>query len=391
MAGLDVGADIAGHRLEAVIGRGGMGVVYRARDLALDRVVALKVIAPEFAAEEDFRERFKRESQQAASIRHPNVISIYRAGEEGDLLFITMDYVEGTDLKTFIGVRGRLDPLVAAGLISQVAGGLEAAHARGLVHRDVKPANVLIENQQHAYLTDFGLTKRAAPGSALTRTGLIVGTTDYLAPEQIQGDKLDARVDVYALGCVLYEALTGFVPYPRENTAATMWAHMSDSPPSVLERAPDVPVEFDAGRASGDGQGAERALHLRCRDGTRGGRRRSRGRALARRSGDTRDRGSPGPRRPGDPGRRPAHDSGGRRGGHRGPGPAHPGQRRRLGRPRAPCFQEPDPAVTQATPRAPAAPPTDRHTASKSAPAAGARRPRPGPGGGGRRPAHGRW
>ena len=241
----DVGAEIAGHRLEAIIGRGGMGVVYRARDLHLDRVVALKVIAPEFADEPEFRQRFKRESQQAASIKHPNVISIYRAGEEGDLLFITMDYVEGTDLKTFIGVRGRLDPRLAASVVSQVAAGLEAAHARGLVHRDVKPANVLIDGQEQAYLTDFGLTKRAGPGSALTGTGLIVGTTDYLAPEQIQGDKLDARVDVYALGCVLYEALTGFVPYPRESTAATMWAHISDPPPSVLDRAPDVPMEFD--------------------------------------------------------------------------------------------------------------------------------------------------
>ena len=241
----DVGTEIAGHRLEAIIGRGGMGVVYRARDLHLDRVVALKVIAPEFAKDPEFRQRFKRESQQAASIRHPNVISIYSAGEEANLLFITMDYVEGTDLKTFIGVRGRLDARLAASVVSQVAAGLEAAHARGLVHRDVKPANVLIDGEGQAYLTDFGLTKRAGPGSALTSTGLIVGTTDYLAPEQIQGDKLDARVDVYALGCVLYEALTGFVPYPRENTAATLWAHINDPPPPVLERAPDVPMEFD--------------------------------------------------------------------------------------------------------------------------------------------------
>src|SRR5688500_13965234 len=146
MPEIDVAAEIAGHRLEAIIGRGGMGVVYRARDLHLDRVVALKVIAPELAEQPEFRERFKRESRRAASIRHPNVISIYRAGEEGDVLFITMDHVEGTDLKTFIGVRGRLDPRLAAGFVSQVAAGLEAAHARGLVHRDVKPANVLIEN-----------------------------------------------------------------------------------------------------------------------------------------------------------------------------------------------------------------------------------------------------
>jgi non-specific serine/threonine protein kinase len=242
---IDVGAEIAGHRLEAIIGRGDLGVVYRARDLHLDRVVALKVIAPEFAEGPEFRQRFMRESAQAALIRHPNVVPIHRAGEEGNLLFITMDYVQGTDLKSFIGVRGRLDPRHAASVVSQVAEGLEAAHARGLVHRDVKPANVLIEDPEHAYLTGFGLPERAASGSAFTRPGLIVGTTDYLAPEQIHGDELDARVDVYALGCVLYEALTGFVPYPRESTAATMWAHLSDPPPSVLDRAPDVPMEFD--------------------------------------------------------------------------------------------------------------------------------------------------
>ena len=226
-----------------------MGVVYRARDLDLDRVVALKVIAPEFASDRDFRERFKRESQLAASIRHPNVISIYRAGEEDEQLFITMDYVEGTDLKAIIAVRGRLDPKLAASLVSQVAGGLDAAHARGLVHRDVKPANVLIENRQgdqRAYLTDFGLTKRTKSQSALTKTGMVVGTTDYLAPEQLEGGPIDARVDVYALGCVLYEALTGHVPYPRDTDAATMWAHMSEEAPSVLEGAPDVPAEFDA-------------------------------------------------------------------------------------------------------------------------------------------------
>ena len=249
MAQMDVGSELAGHRLEAIIGRGGMGVVYRARDLDLDRVVALKVIAPEFASDRDFRDRFKRESQLAASIRHPNVISIYRAGEEDEQLFITMDYVEGTDLKAIIAVRGRLDPKLAASLVSQVAGGLDAAHARGLVHRDVKPANVLIENRQgdqRAYLTDFGLTKRTKSQSALTKTGMVVGTTDYLAPEQLEGGPIDARVDVYALGCVLYEALTGHVPYPRDTDAATMWAHMSEEAPSVLEGAPDVPAEFDA-------------------------------------------------------------------------------------------------------------------------------------------------
>ena len=244
-----VGTEFAGHRLEEVIGHGGMGVVYRARDLELDRVVALKVIAPEYAQDRDFRERFKRESQLAASIKHPNVISIYRAGAEGDQLYITMDYVEGSDLHGVIAVRGRLNPKVAADIVAQVADGLDAAHARGLVHRDVKPANVLVEDhrgRQQAYLTDFGLTKLATPASALTKTGLIVGTTDYLAPEQIEGRPIDARVDVYALGCVLYEALTGSVPYPRDNNAAKIWAHMSEPVPSVLESGPDIPTEFDA-------------------------------------------------------------------------------------------------------------------------------------------------
>jgi N-acetylneuraminic acid mutarotase len=240
-----IGTEIAAHRLEALVGRGETGVVYRARDLELDRVVALKLIAPEFAEDREFRERFMRESRQAGAIEHPNVIPIHRVGEDGDLLFISMDYVEGTDLKTFIGVRGRLDPGPAASVASQVAAGLEAAHARGLVHRDVKPANVLIDGQERVYLTGFGVTKRTGPGSAVEKPDLIVGTRDYLAPEQIREDQVDARTDVYALGCVLYEALTGFVPYPRERAADTMWAHVNEGPPSVLDRAPDVPIEFD--------------------------------------------------------------------------------------------------------------------------------------------------
>jgi serine/threonine protein kinase len=175
MAQMDVGSEFAGHRLEAIIGRGGMGVVYRARDLDLDRVVALKVIAPEFATDRDFRERFKRESQLAASIRHPNVISIYRAGEFDEQLFITMDYVEGTDLKAIIAVRGRLDPKLASSLVSQVAGGLDAAHARGLVHRDVKPANVRVLENRMVKIMDFGIAKALDTPSVVTGTGITVG------------------------------------------------------------------------------------------------------------------------------------------------------------------------------------------------------------------------
>jgi non-specific serine/threonine protein kinase len=246
--GIDVGAEFAGHRLEAEIGRGGMGVVYRARDLALDRIVALKLIAPDFATDAEFRDRFKRESQLAASIRHPNVIAIHRAGEEDGQLFITMEFVQGTDLKEMINLGGRIDPLVVGGIVGQVAEGLDAAHSRGLVHRDVKPANVLVEThdgERHAYLTDFGLTKRAAQSAAFTKTGIVVGTTDYLAPEQLEGRTIDSRVDVYALGCVLYEALSGQVPFPRDSDAARMWAHVSEPPPSVLDAAPGVPRELD--------------------------------------------------------------------------------------------------------------------------------------------------
>ena len=220
MPDLSAGAEIGGYRIEAMVGRGGMGVVYRAVDLALDRRVAIKLISAENAQEPGFRERFKRESRLAASIRHPNVITVFRAGEEDGQLFIAMDYIEGTDLKALITSRGRLDPELAARIVVQVAAALDAAHAKGLVHRDVKPANVLIEGAERAYLTDFGLTKEVASESGVTGTGVVLGTIDYMAPEQVAGDKLDARADIYSLGCVLWEALTGQVPYLRESAVA---------------------------------------------------------------------------------------------------------------------------------------------------------------------------
>ena len=226
-----------------------MGVVYRATDLLLERIVALKLIAAELAHDQGFRERFKRESKLAASIRHANVITIYRTGEEAGLLYITMDFIEGTDFGKILAQRGRLEPRLAATHIAQVAAALDAAHARGLVHRDVKPANVLIADDgaadPHVYLTDFGLAKQASSASEVTETGMIVGTLDYMAPEQLQGGSLDARADVYALGCLTYQAITGRVPYPRETQPAKIWAHMNDPPPSVLDAAPDVPAPFD--------------------------------------------------------------------------------------------------------------------------------------------------
>jgi hypothetical protein len=248
MAELVVGSEIGGHRIESVAGRGGMGVVYRATHLALNRTVALKLISPELAQDADFRERFKRESEIAASLDHPNVVPIYHAGEDDGELYVTMRFVEGTDLREMVALQGRLEPRVAARIISQTASALDAAHARGLVHRDVKPANVLIDDSAghpHAYLTDFGLTKQASSQSGLTKTGMIVGTMDYIAPEQLQGTAVDARADVYALGCVFYQALTGQVPFPRDTEPAKMWAHMSEPTPSLLVAAPNLSPELD--------------------------------------------------------------------------------------------------------------------------------------------------
>src|SRR4051794_3451577 len=242
---VEIGQVFAGHRIEAEAGRGGMGVVYVATHLALNRRVALKLIAPDLAADEGFRERFKQESMTAASIDHPNVIPIYHAGEEDGKLYITMRYVEGTDLRAMIAREGKIPSGQAAEIVSQVAAALDAAHKHGLVHRDVKPANVLIGEAGQGYLTDFGLTKHAGSQGGLTKTGMFVGTLDYIAPEQLQGGPVDARVDVYALGCVLYQTLTGAVPFPRDTEPAKIWAHMQEEPPSVVASHPDVPAQFE--------------------------------------------------------------------------------------------------------------------------------------------------
>jgi YVTN family beta-propeller protein len=249
MAELPQGAVVAGCRVEAVVGRGGMGVVYRATQLSLERPVALKAIAPELAGDPTFRERFKRESRIAASIEHPNVIPVYEAGEGEGVLYLIMRYVEGTDLRALIDAEGGLPPERAARIVAQVAAALAAAHRRDLIHRDVKPANVLIDadgERDHAYLTDFGIARHAAATSGLTRTGSVIGTLDYLAPERIQDQGGDGRSDVYALGCVLFETLTGTLPFARDNDVAKMYAHLSAPVPSVRELSPDVPEELDA-------------------------------------------------------------------------------------------------------------------------------------------------
>ncbi len=238
------GAQIAGCRIEAVAGRGGMGIVYRATQLSLGRPVAVKLIAPERAGDPGFRERFERESRVAAAIDHPNVIPVYAAGEEGGHLYLVMRYVDGIDLQGLLARERRIPPARVASIGLQIGAALDAAHAVGLVHRDVKPANVLL-NGEHAYLADFGLSQLMGTDTRLTTTGHWIGTADFMAPEQFSGDEVDARADVYALGCVLYNALTGETPYPRGTVPATMLAHLHDAPPRPTEVAPGVPEGFD--------------------------------------------------------------------------------------------------------------------------------------------------
>jgi serine/threonine protein kinase len=227
----EIGSLIGGHRLRRLVGRGGMGVVYEAVDEALDRTVALKLIAPELAAEPGFRERFMTESRIAASLDHPNVVPIYRAGEEDGLLFLAMRFVTGDDLRTLVERDGPLQPGRATSVIAQVAAALAAAHSRGLVHRDVKPANVLVTADGHCYLTDFGLVKDLAATTGITRTGEVLGTLDYVAPERIQGGETGPWTDVYALGCVLFFVLTGRVVFPLDEPERKLWAHISEPPP----------------------------------------------------------------------------------------------------------------------------------------------------------------
>src|SRR5262245_16037523 len=221
-----------------------MGVVYRATQLRLTRTVALKLVSPAFAHDEAFRQRFRREWMIAASIENPNVIPVYEAGDEEGILFIAMRWVEGTNLRGIID-KGPVEPARAVHLVAQVASALDAAHARDLVHRDVKPANILVTGHDHVYLTDFGLTKHASSISGLTRTGQWVGTVDYTAPEQIEGAKVCPQTDVYSLGCVFFEAVTGQAPYKRENELATLWAHVYKEPPSVRDIKPELPAGFD--------------------------------------------------------------------------------------------------------------------------------------------------
>ncbi len=240
-----MGTEIAGYRIEGVIGRGGMGVVYLAEQASPRRKVALKVLGQDLAADPSFRERFVRESDAAASIEHPNIVPIYQAGEADRVLFIAMRYVEGTDLRALLERDGPLPAERAASIVSQVASALDAAHEAGLVHRDVKPGNVLVGKGDHAYLTDFGLIKRHERATSLTKTGQFMGTIDYVAPEQVRGGTVDGRADVYSLGCLLYECLTGKPPFPSDLEVTVLYAHLEEPPPSVTTRRPELPPAVD--------------------------------------------------------------------------------------------------------------------------------------------------
>jgi YVTN family beta-propeller protein len=251
------GTEIAGYRIESLIGRGGMAVVYRAEDMRLGRKVALKLLSPQLADNEQFRQRFIRESRLAASLDHPNIVPIFEAGEADGQLFIAMRYVIGSDLKgTLAEEGGRLPEGRTLALLRQVGDALDSAHRAGLVHRDVKPGNILVTARErpqhtqrtrstlgdHVYLTDFGLTKRTAGLSeGLTGTGHFLGTVDYVSPEQIQGRPVGPGTDVYALGCVLYECLTGQLPFRRDDDAALLWAHLVEPPPPVTATRPELP------------------------------------------------------------------------------------------------------------------------------------------------------
>jgi hypothetical protein len=244
---LEPGSVFAGYRIECFLARGGMGVVYKARDVDLDRTVALKIIAPEHTQDETAVARFKSEARTAASLEHPNIVPIHRGGEFEGVLYLAMRFVPGTNLREVIDRAPMALPRIAR-IITDVARALDVAHARGLVHRDVKPANILLsgdpENEQ-VYLTDFGLTKRLGSHGDLTRPGGWVGTPDYVAPEQIQARDVDGRADIYSLGCVLYEMLTGHVAYAKGSDVAKLWAHVTDPPPLPSTERPGLVARFD--------------------------------------------------------------------------------------------------------------------------------------------------
>ncbi len=269
LAGFRAGSLVAGYRLEAQVGAGGMAVVFRARDERLGRHVALKLLTPALAADAAFRRRFIAESRAAATVDDPHIIPVYEAGEADGVLFIAMRFVRGGDLRLVLEREGVLPAGRVAGFVSPVASALDAAHRAGLVHRDVKPANILVDARQdrpdHVYLSDFGVSKGAISSVSLTGAGNFLGTPDYSAPEQIQGGAVDGRTDQYALACVAYELLAGATPFERDQGMAVLLAHLSQPPPSVISRRPDLPSAADEVLARGMAKAPEKRYGS-CRD-----------------------------------------------------------------------------------------------------------------------------
>jgi serine/threonine protein kinase len=251
LTGLGPGSRVAGYLLEKLVGVGGMAEVFRARDERLGRVVALKLLA----GDDGVQKRFTREARAVAAVDHPHIIPVYEAGEANGVLFIAMRFVAGDDLRVVVGREGSMRPRRATAFISPVASALDAAHGAGLVHRDVKPGNMLVDvgpgRPEHVYLSDFGLARGMLSSSGLTRAGQFLGTPDYAAPEQINGQTVDGRADQYALGCVAYTLLCGSVPYRREVPMAVLYAHLSAAPPQVTAARPDLPAAVDQVLARG--------------------------------------------------------------------------------------------------------------------------------------------
>lgn len=244
-----VGSRFAGYRLDRLLGRGGMGTVYRATEVRSGRVVALKLLRLELASDAGFSARFKREARLSAQLQHPHVVPLVDAGESEGTLYLAMDYIDGVDLAHVIAFAGAIHPRVIAAIVAQLAAALDSASELGLVHRDVKPGNVLIESRgggPYAYLTDFGVSKHVSSQSGITAAGVWVGSIDYASPEQLQSQPVDARTDVYALGCLLYEGLTGQIPFPRGRDVDKMMAHLAEPPPRPTLTRREIPVAFDA-------------------------------------------------------------------------------------------------------------------------------------------------
>src|SRR4051812_15644560 len=234
------------YELEELVGTGGMSSVFRAHDRLLDRKVALKILHEQYTADEDYVERFRREARSVAALSHPNIVTVIDRGEHEERQFIVFEYVDGENLKRLIQRRGPAPVSTALELAMQIARGLSFAHQQGLVHRDVKPQNILLNGDGQAKVTDFGIARSLDVQHGMTQTGTVLGTSDYIAPEQAQGQRVDEHTDVYSLGVVLYEMLTNEVPFPGENFVAVAMRHINEEPPSIRDKRPDVSPRLEA-------------------------------------------------------------------------------------------------------------------------------------------------